>query len=212
LGFDAVLIPGGGLDHNGEPAPWVKPRLDLALAIEGEPLVAVLSAGTPHKPPLLDESRFPVFESVSAAHYLINQGCQPERILVDTWSLDTIGNAFFARVVHCEPRRLKHLLVVTSDFHMLRTHTIFEWVFTLRPCPVPFQLTFQAVRDTGMSKDALESRHQKEEEALKSLALTMKRITSMEAFHKFLFIEHNAYRAGQLPRDYAADAAWIKSY
>jgi hypothetical protein len=207
-----VLIPGGGLDENGEPAPWVKSRLDLGLTIEGDPLLVLLSGGTTYKPPPLDERGFPIVESVSSARYLMRQGIPPERILIDTWSLDTIGNAFFARVVHCEPRALKHLLVITSDFHMRRTRAIFEWVFSLQPRPVQFQLTFEAVRDIGMSPEALRARLEKEEKSLDDLALTTKRITSMELLHEFLFKDHGAYSMKQSQRSSGAGAEWIGTY
>ncbi len=49
-----------------------------------------------------------------------------ERIWAETASLDTIGNAYFARVIHTDPAGLRRLLVVNSAFHMPRTRMIFD--------------------------------------------------------------------------------------
>jgi hypothetical protein len=42
------------------------------------------------------------------------------------------GNGFFALTQHVIPRRWRRMAVVTSDFHMPRSHAIFEWVFGLQ--------------------------------------------------------------------------------
>ncbi|MEO1521145.1 MAG: hypothetical protein AAFU78_10250 [Cyanobacteria bacterium J06633_2] len=72
---DAVLIPGGGLLPSGDLVPWVKARLDRAIALRLRPAYFIpLSAGTTHKPPPLDENKFPILESVAAAQYIVSQG------------------------------------------------------------------------------------------------------------------------------------------
>ena len=50
---------------------------------------------------------------------------------MDTWSLDTIGNAYFTAAMITEPLGLNKLAVVTSTFHNSRTEAIFNWVFAL---------------------------------------------------------------------------------
>ena len=132
--FDAVVIPGGGLNEVHEPAAWVTARLDAALRHDSETdAYLVLSRGTTHKPPPLDADGFPVDESAASARYLVRHGVSPRRVLLESWSLDTIGNAAFARLMHADLRRWKRVLVVTSAFHMARTRAIFDWVFALPP-------------------------------------------------------------------------------
>lgn len=56
----AIVVCGGGLTEDGQPAPWVVPRIQLAhqLYLQAKttdsasmpPLIIVTSAGTPHKP------------------------------------------------------------------------------------------------------------------------------------------------------------------
>ena len=48
--FDAILIPGGGLTPSGALTPFVRARLDRALAHSADFYIP-LSAGTTHLPP-----------------------------------------------------------------------------------------------------------------------------------------------------------------
>ena len=124
---DAVLIPGGGLLPSGEVVPWVQARLERAIALTPPPTYFLpLSAGTTHKAPPLDAEGFPIWESVAAGRYLMARGIASYRILPETISLDTIGNAYFARIQHLEPLQLRRLHVITSEFHLPRTIAIFS--------------------------------------------------------------------------------------
>ena len=50
------MVLGGGLDTAGRPHPWVTARLDLGASLAvGDAKIIVLSRGTTHKPPPLDE-------------------------------------------------------------------------------------------------------------------------------------------------------------
>ena len=101
---DAVIIPGGGLT-DGRPHPWVLARLDAALLHSADTdFFLVLSRGTTHKAPPLDAGGFPIDESAASAQYLIERGVDSSRVLLESWSLDTIGNAAFARLMHSDPR------------------------------------------------------------------------------------------------------------
>ena len=143
--FDSVIVPGGGLDAVGQPAPWVVARLDAALRHDAHTkFYTVLSRGTTHKPPPRDDARFPIDESAASARYLIKRGVDPSRVLQESWSVDTIGNGAFTRLMHADPRQWKRLHVVTSDFHLPRVKAIFEWIFALPPGDGRVQLSFEA--------------------------------------------------------------------
>ena len=80
-------------------------RLDAALLHDAETeAYIVLSRGTTHKPPPRNARGFPVDESVASAQYLVEHGVEPSRILQDTWSVDTVGNVAFTRLMLIEPR------------------------------------------------------------------------------------------------------------
>jgi uncharacterized SAM-binding protein YcdF (DUF218 family) len=148
-----------------------------------------------------------VDEAAASAAYLVARGVAASRVLLESWSLDTIGNAAFARLMHADPGGWSRLLLITSAFHMPRTRAIFEWVFALPPTlPTPvraaarasaLQLEYEEVTESGLADDdVLQSRRLKEEQALRVLReSTIPAIRDLRALHDFLFVHHGAYRA-----------------
>jgi hypothetical protein len=189
--FDAVLIPGGGLTPSGVLTPFVRARLDRALAHSAD-LYIPLSAGTTHLPPALDSRGYPIFESIPAAQYLHERGVPKSRILAETCSYDTIGNAFFARTVHTDPRGLRRLLIVNSEFHMPRTEAIFRWVFGAAP-DCGYDLAFEASEDIGLSPESLKARAERESASLAQVWGLASNIVTLSGIHQWIFAEHGAY-------------------
>ncbi len=191
--YDAIIIPGGGVRDGGTLPDWVQRRFDLALSRwQGDYLIC-LSAGTTYKPLPRDTQGYPLFESVAGAHYLLSRGVPATKILTETASYDTIGNAYFARTLHTDPLGLRRLLVVTSAFHMPRTRAIFEWVFGLSVTNPPYTLEFAAASDEGLDPAMLRVRHAKEAEGLQRLLPLTQHIRTLPDLHRFLFTQHDAY-------------------
>lgn len=194
--YDAIIVPGGGIQPDSEPRPWVKARLDAAAVLSSRTrYFIVLSRGTTHKPPPQDRRGFAVDESAASAAYLVKHyHITTDRILLDTWSLDTIGNAFYARQMLAAPLALHKLLVVTSAFHMPRTRAIFDWVFGM--AGDGFEVDYCVSEDIGMGEEGREARVEKEKESLvKLIEGTMKRVTDLAQLSAFLHVEHGAYNA-----------------
>jgi hypothetical protein len=199
--YDAILILGGGIKNNIELPPWVQNRFDRALEIHRDQYIIALSGGTTHKPPPLDTEGFPVFESFVGADYLMRKGVEARLILCETASYDTIGNAYFSRVIHVDPGGFKHLLIITSSSHMPRTKAIFQWVYSLKArCGQnDYKLFFEAVPDRGMDEELLKLRIQKEKKSLENVIALTKKLRTFKDFHKWLFTEHGAYSASVPP-------------
>ena len=68
---------------------------------------------------------------MACADFLLQHNVPAQQLLRETSSYDTIGNGYFAAAIHAIPRQWKHVMVVTSDFHMPRSKAIFETVFSL---------------------------------------------------------------------------------
>ncbi|NPV75511.1 MAG: YdcF family protein [Anaerolineae bacterium] len=198
--YDAILIPGGGLTGTGGLPVWVTTRLDAALAAAGGAYFIVLSAGTVHKPPPLDAEGFPVFEARAAAAYLLSKGVEPGSILLETCSYDTIGNAYFSRVLHVEPRQFRKLLVITSAFHAARTEFVFRWVYGLDEPAGGFELSFRPVPNVGMPEAVLAARVEKEKRSLEQAQDLEQSICTLAQLHEWLFTKHEAYAAGSKPQ------------
>ena len=167
--------------------------MDRAREISESAAIVTLSAGTVHKPPPTDHSGYPVVESIAAARYLIRHGVAAARVFAETCSLDTIGNAYFSRVIHVDPAKWRKLLVVTSEFHMARTRAIFEWIYSLNQVHDGFHLSFDAVPDAGIAPEDLAERTSKENRGLSSVKKLSKELRDLKGVHEWLFTAHDAY-------------------
>jgi len=110
-------------------------------------------------------------------------------------SLDTIGNAWFSRMIHVLPRGFGRLLVITSAFHMPRTEAVFRWVYGLDGPGPRCKLTFEEVPDTGIGAGDLRARLAKEAASIRLVDALRTRITTLPQFHEWLFTVHGAYAA-----------------
>jgi hypothetical protein len=190
---DAVFVLGGGVRGGGELPLWVVRRFDRALEVAGNAPIVCLSAATVHRPSPLNCEGYPILESVAGAAHLISRGVPPARIQVETTSYDTIGNAYFSKLLHADPPGWHDLIIVTSAFHMPRTQAIFDWVYGMEPGN--YRLRFEAAPDDGFSPELLQRRREKEASALRSLATVMQRITDLRSLHRWIHTEHRAYTA-----------------
>ncbi len=201
--YDCIVIPGGGVDSNGSPSAWVSARLDRAIEMASlTSYFLVLSRGTTHRPPLLDKHSFPIDEASASAAYLIERNIPSHKILIENWSLDTIGNAYFARQCILEPMELYRLAIITNDFHMNRTKLIFDWVFSLTNSTKDrcekYQIVYFTVNNQDMTDEQLIARIDKERLACEDVKLKIQKITNLSQMGQFMFIEHGAYKAKNL--------------
>lgn len=203
MSYDCIVIPGGGLDSNGSPAPWVIARLDRALEMAASTnYFLVLSRGTTHRSPVLDKNGFPIDEASASAAYLIEHHIPANRILVENWSLDTIGNAYFARQCILEPMKLHRLAVITNEFHMARTKLIFNWICSLtyssdERCE-KFHMDYFTVQNQDMTDEQLIARIDKERLACEDVKTKIEGMTTVSEVARFLFVDHGAYQAKSL--------------
>ena len=207
--YDAILIAGGGITEDGKPNEWGKRRLDKALEVWKGEFLITLSGGTVHKPPVLTNKKFVIHEAAADANYLLEKGADPKKVFVETASRDTIGNAYFARVIHTDPRGWRKLLVITSEFHMPRTKEIFEWIFGFDATPA-YELDFLSASDEGISEDILIPRIKKERKSIERLRKEKERVKTFKEFHTWLFSEHGAYALDKQPEKESDDV--LKSY
>lgn len=189
--YDAIIILGGSFTDNGELMPWVFKRLDEATKHSTKYYI-VTSRSTYHKPPVLDERGFPIDECTIMANYLISKGISEDKILKEAWSLDTIGNAYGTLVFHSIPLNLEKILVITSDFHMPRSKSIFNLVYGLIP-KNNFKLTFIT---TNSELEISE----KERNSLIKWQKDAEKFKTINDLHNFIFTEHNAYKSGTVTK------------
>ena len=198
--MNAIIVLGGGVREGGVLPQWVQARFDLALSVSDSEPIVCCSAGTVHRRPPLDENGFPWLECAAGARYAVESGCDPSRLLLEPVSLDTIGNAYFSRVLHADRCRWNRLLIITSEFHMPRAEAVFRWVYGLEN---HYDLEFMTSPDVGMPDAILETRRAKEAASIPAVERLAARIRDMRQMGEWLYTEHAAYSSGMLhrPRD-----------
>lgn len=112
--YHAIIVPAGGQTADGPPA-HVLARLERAaqmykMAPEPKPYVVTTAWGTPHKPCPHDAAGFERHEAGDNAKWLMSHGVLPGDVLEESVSLETVGNAFFARVMHTDVRSLRRVM------------------------------------------------------------------------------------------------------
>lgn len=198
---DAIVVPGGGSQRGPSARSLpvsVRRRLDLAIVRWYEhqekfpssplPKILVLSAGTVHRPNYVNRGGWPISEASSGAQYILEvteddlrRPIPRELIFQEGVSLDTIGNAYFLRVIHTDPAEWRSLHVITSGYHLERTQAIFEFVFSALPTGVApgdearakeraddYRLSFEASTDKDVPLADLSVRVERETNSLRS--------------------------------------------
>ena len=187
--YDCVIILGGGINNNLEPYTYVKYRLDESIK-HNTKYYLLSSRCTYHKSPPLDSNNFPVDETTVYSKYLIERGIPKEKILLENWSFDTIGNAYACLMLHCIPNKLLNILVITSDFHMERSKSIFNKIYGLASSEynLDFKLDFKEV-----ISNIDENRIVKEKWGYNDWLTKSSNILTLKDLHNFVFFNHNAY-------------------
>ncbi|PNH10615.1 hypothetical protein TSOC_002646 [Tetrabaena socialis] len=187
--LDAIVVLAGGQTGPESLPEWVERRLDAALSLQrlhARPCpVLLLGGGTPHKGPYLDSRGFVIHESSACAAYLVARGADPATLLKEVSSYDTVGNAYFSLTIHALPAGWRRVAVVTSDFHMPRTASLFDAMF---------ELLYVATSDAGVFEpEVLQIRKDKEAAARLSWLRTASGLTSLRQLHAWLHDTHLCY-------------------
>ena|SRR3989344_881217 len=120
-------------------------------------------------------------------NYAIAQGVDSGSICLEELSRDTVGNAFFTKVLILDPHRLRRFCVVTNRYHEKRARQIFGFMYNIAPSEIPFETI-----DIGLT----EAQKYHEEKSLEAFLTTFGGLTpgDDEAILQRLFSEHPYYR------------------
>ena len=191
-----ICILCGGLKQNGNPNEFVKNRLDKGLELYNKNKNAyflILGGGTYHKPPFVNSGNYVVHESTSGARYLYENGVNPNNILREWSSYDTIANGFFAFTNYLNYIDINKIFLITSDFHIERSKTIFNYFNKLfeKDLKINFIST-----ESNIEKNILETRKQREKKSNENFINNIvTKIKTKKEFIKWFYTKHNAYKA-----------------
>lgn len=192
-----IFVLAGGIDSKNEPNEFVKKRLDKVINVYNNHninRIIILGGGTYHKPPNLDSDNYVIHESTCCAKYLINAGIEEDRIVREWASYDTIANGYFAFLNYIIPFNIKECFVITSQFHMSRTQTIFNYFNTI-------------VKNSSIDLKYIETENVIENKPLKvrldreqssNNSFTKNIVANKDTLEKFslwFYTEHNAYKS-----------------
>ena len=192
-----IFVLAGGVNNKNEPNCFVKKRLDKAIELYNLTLnniIIILGGGTYHKPPALDSNNYVVHESTSCANYLINNGVNPRNIIREWASYDTIANGYFAFLNYIIPFKMNECYIITSEFHMKRTQTIFNYFNKLIMNNI-IDLKYIETKNV-IENDILNIRLDRERHSnnnFKENIVAHK--DTIEKFSLWFYTQHNAYKS-----------------
>lgn len=213
-----IFVLAGGLDNLGRNHPWVKDRLDVAFRLYElkKRKIIILGGGTYHKPPHINREKFVIHESTMGAKYLLDKGVDSEDLYREWASYDTIANGFFSLLNFVIPLKIKNVLVITSDFHMPRSETIFRWIYKLWSLSTnnsdKCDLDFLEVSTKYLDNEIIQARADREKRSLITFHQIINKINSLYDFHIWFYKEHQAYNCNFNDQKEIIDHITSKSY
>jgi uncharacterized SAM-binding protein YcdF (DUF218 family) len=118
------VVLGGGITQKGVISKSVHDRIDLAVRKFSQGNKIIMSGkwyGGYNFVPVTTEAR-------AMKEYAVSCGALFRDVILEEKSKDTIGNAYFVKKL-LDSKGVKSFVVVTSDFHVLRSKFIFSKVF-----------------------------------------------------------------------------------
>ena len=233
-----IVVPGGGTDGAGRPLAHVGARLDRAAELyyelrglaEARPGAAervallCLSQGTTHKPGVVGADGYAITEAAASVRYLVERKhVPPMAVQEEAFSWDTVGNAYFARMLFVEPAAAAEAVVITNEWHMPRAEAIFRRVFGLGAgggggdprgrLRAGFRLRFVSVPD-ALEAGAAAARRRHEARSLRAFEENTRGVRTLRDLQHWLFTRHDAYASQRHFRDWRAelDAGVLASY
>lgn len=184
---DIIIILGGGIEADGSIPGPAKLRVEKGVELlkEGRAPRILMSA----KWSFWLTMEPPRTEAEGMKEYAVELGVNPEQILKEESSKDTVSNAYFTRIEFLEPNNWKNVILVTSDYHMPRSKYIFEKV--LGP---DYQIECVA-SPSGLSEQDFKSHVEREAKTMVTLKKFADPIPAgdLEAIKNFLYTKHPGY-------------------
>lgn len=124
--FDAIVALGGGISPEGELSKSSQLRTVMAVNMFRQGLSShiITSGKWSHRMSVSP----PTTESEAMKNLAVDMGVEPQLVLTETTSQDTLGNAFYVKRQILKPLGWNSLAVITDTAHSSRALLIFERV------------------------------------------------------------------------------------
>jgi uncharacterized SAM-binding protein YcdF (DUF218 family) len=176
--YDSIVILPHESDSDGNLLKDSLLRADLAIDLYSRGCSkSILTLGWDYRP----DSNITLSQSFK--NYLISSGIPEEIIIEDKNSRDTVGDAFFSKII-LSKKNFKKLIVVTSDWHIERSKIIFDSIYGKK-----FQIKFLDIKTKYIS-----TRIEKEKDSLKNFFSTFNPMPlNDKEFFKTMIEKHPFY-------------------
>lgn len=126
---DAIIILGCSNNDDGTISDLLRKRVDEGVRLYKSGKASKLIMSGKHGLFLHLRGQVPSnSESSVMKKYAVSLGVPAENILIEDESKDTLGNAYFTKVRILEPHNWYNCFLVTSDYHIDRTRSLFDFV------------------------------------------------------------------------------------
>lgn len=185
---DAIVVLGRGISEDGELSPDSHSRVRKAIELYAQgiaPKIITSGKWTYHldTPP-------PRTEAAAMKAYAEELGVQPDSIICEDESMDTLGNIYFTKMHIAEPHGWRNLTIVASDEHLSRARYLCEKI-----CGDEYDFEYQeserVLSDADYAKELVHERD--------SLATTRKWLDGVEngddtEIWRLVRLTHPAYK------------------
>jgi len=120
-----IIVLGNWMDKSGQLNKESCSRLDLAIdEFRKNKYSYIVLPGWDYF------SQYSVAIADAMKSYIVkNSDISHKLVLTEKNSRDTVGDAFFTKINIVKKKSMHNLLIVTSDYHVLRTHKIFSYIY-----------------------------------------------------------------------------------
>jgi len=123
----AIVVLSHHMDQTGKLGPESLSRADLAIDtfLTKPNIELILTIGWAYR----EDTDKPI--GLSVKEYLLLKGIEDNSIKTDINSRDTVGDAVFSKMNFVDIFNIDSLIVVTSDYHVIRAKQIFETIIPI---------------------------------------------------------------------------------
>jgi uncharacterized SAM-binding protein YcdF (DUF218 family) len=120
-----IIVLGNFMDDSGQLNKESRSRLDLAIDLFSRNKHAfIISSCWDY----YGEYNIAIADAMKS--YIVNKShISDELVSSETNSRDTVGDAIFTKIKIVKKKGIKNLLIVTSDYHVSRSHKIFSYIY-----------------------------------------------------------------------------------
>ena len=191
--LDALIVLGAGLTKKWTLPKEAKERCNKAIGEfhKHNPKYIIVSGKYSYK---LKKKPHKT-EAKLMKEFLESKGIPSNKILTEKHSKDTFGNAYFTRQYIIDPKRIKNIAIITSDYHIPKAAFLFRKIYGKQ-----YTLHFIAARSSHGPKQ-LQRLKTREKIVRRILTTYLSSIKDgdMKSLKKYLYNTHPIYKSKKGP-------------